>query len=135
MPTVRYGAPALAMMIAAVIWVVEREPEYKPRSARQDAPFAVQTAPPTNEAQPMPTRNSARVTAVDEKAAAKHDAEPPLPTSHARHSRVCAWLRLAAGSASSYSGSTSSTSSSSSGGSGGGGFSGGGGGGGGVGGV
>jgi hypothetical protein len=75
MPTVRYGAPALAVMLAAVVWVIEREPDYKPAASRgrQEAPFVVQSSP-SSPAPPVPTRNSARVTAVDEKAASKLDA-------------------------------------------------------------
>jgi len=74
MPGVRYGVPALAMLVAAVIWVIEREPEYQPRAARHEAPVSMQTAPPAPDGQPVPTRNSARVTAVDEKSATKPDA-------------------------------------------------------------
>ena len=82
MPGVRYGAPALAVLMAAVVWVVAREPEYKAdaRRARQEASSAKQTPAPVTDAQPAPTRNSARVMAVDEKVATKPVDGVGIPT-------------------------------------------------------
>jgi len=61
-------------MLAAVVWVTQREPEYKSQNVRHDASSPTQAAPPVTGS--VPTRNSARVTAVDEKVVTK----PDVPT-------------------------------------------------------
>jgi hypothetical protein len=77
MPGVRYGAPALAVLVAAVIWVIEREPAYKAQPGRVGQES--QASRPAAETPPVPMRNTARVTAVDEKVADKPDAGAAMP--------------------------------------------------------
>jgi len=57
MPAVRYGAPAFAVLLVAVVWVAERRPEPPPRVAATRAQNELDqeaAAPPVSENAPLP---------------------------------------------------------------------------------